>query len=147
MITRAIFDQMINDGVANLDADSNFYLDEAPLQSNGKPAEGVWLIERAGSATPTVRRNNQSTVIDFYVGFKDKTKIDSSLKAILDWLASWNGRGICTISGSVDGTTTGEQYSVSNVRIWMTATPSNQGQTENGIIVKMASAQVFYDEN
>lgn len=143
MITRAIFDQMISDNVAGLVADSNFFIDEAPLQKNGKPAKGVWLVERSGTIAPTVKLLNRQSIVDFYVAFNDKTEIDSTLTAIQQWMANWNSRGVCELSGGVDGTSYG--YKVQNVRIWPEATPENQGITENGLLVKMASARVIYD--
>ena len=45
------------------------------------------------------------------------------------------------MSGSVGGTT----YKFTNVRIRPATTPENYGATENGLIVKIASADLVYD--
>lgn len=138
MITLALLKQMVADEVAGLTIDKDLYWEEMPLQKDGKPASGVWLVTRGGTAGDAKGHNLHSTV-DFYVALASKPKTEAVHQEILRWINA--NRGWCELSGSVGGTT----YAFSNVRIRPTVTPQNYGQTENGLIVKIASAEVIYD--
>lgn len=138
MITLALLRQMVADGVADLTIDKDLFWEEMPLQKDGKPASGVWLVTRGGSAGNAKGHNLRSTV-DFYVALANKPKTEAVHQQILEWIIA--NRGWCELSDSVGGTT----YSFVNVRIRPTVTPQNYGQTENGLIVKIASAEVIYD--
>ena len=48
MITLAIFKQLATESVAGLIEDTNFFWEEAPLQRDGNPAQGVWMVTRGG---------------------------------------------------------------------------------------------------
>lgn len=141
MITLAILEQMATDKVGNLVLDEDFFWEELPLQKDGNPAEGVWLVTRGGSSHNTPNGINQKTTIDFYVAFANKVKTEAIHEQIQDWLRA--NTGFCELSGSVGGRT----YDYRNVRIWTTTTPQNYGATDNGVIVKMASATVVFDKN
>lgn len=143
MITLAILNAMNADGVGGLTKNKDFFWEELPLLNQGKPAEGVWLVTRSGDASMSPKKLNLKTTVDFYVAFKNKAKTEVVQKAILDWLI--DRRSICELSGSIDGTTYG--YKFSNVRILPTTTPENVGANENGMIVKLASALLTYDED
>ena len=138
MITLALLKQMASDNVADLVIDQNLFWEELPLQKDGKPASGVWLVTRGGSAGDSKGHNNHCTVV-FYVALANKPKTEAVHQEIVTWII--NNRCFCELSGSVGGTT----YSFSNVRIRPTTTPQNYGATENGLIVKIASAEVIYD--
>lgn len=138
MITLALLNQMVADEVAGLTIDEDVFWEEMPLQKDGKPASGVWLVTRGGTAGDAKGRNLHSTV-DFYVAFPNKPKTEAVHQEILRWL---NGNmGWCELSDSVGGIT----YQYDNVRVRPTVTPQNYGQTENGLIVKTASAEIIYD--
>ena len=139
MITLAILEQMASDGVAGLKVDKDFFWEELPLQKDGKPAEGVWIVTRGGSARNTPNGINQQTTIDFYVAYANKVKAETTLEAIATWIR--NNLGICELSGTVGGSS----YAYTNIRIRPTTTPQNYGATENGNIVKLASADVRFD--
>lgn len=139
MITLAILDQMEIDEVAELVTDENFFWEEEPLQKDGKPAQGVWLVTRAGNAANSPKGLNLQSTVDFYVAFKEKPKTEAVHQAILRWMLA--NKYFCRLSGSAGNTT----YVFSNVRIRPTTTPENYGATENGLIVKIASAEVIYD--
>ncbi len=139
MITLAIMKKMATDGVANLTIDDNFFWEELPLQRDGKPAEGVWIVTRGGSAVNTPHGINQKTTIDFYVAISNKPTAEAIQRDILAWIRS--NRVICSLSGSVGR----NSYAFSNIRINPETTPQNYGATENGNIVKLASANVVYD--
>ena len=142
MITLAILNAMNADSVAGLVKDEDFFWEENPIK-DGKYAEGVWLVTRSGDASMSPKKLNLKSTVDFYVAFANKTKTEVVLQAILDWLIA--NPTICQLSGSVDGTN--YSYSFSNIRIKPTTTPENAGVTENDLIVKLASAQLVYDED
>ena len=141
MITLGLFEEMARDGVAGLVKNQNFYWEEMPLQRDGSPAEGVCLETRQGDISETIKGLNLLTMVDIYVGFSNKVKTESVHQAILEWLL--NNKYICELSGSVGGT----PYSYSNVRIRPVTSPENSGATQNGTIVKVASARLVYDIN
>lgn len=139
MIVLALFRQMVEDSVASLTPDKDFWWEEAPLQKNGAPAEGVWLVTRGGDMASTRKGLNLRTTVDFYVGFANKVKTENVQRQILEYLKTH--LGFCELSGEVGD----YNYHFYNVRIRQVATPENAGATENGVIVKMASAEIIYD--
>lgn len=139
MITLAVLDQMEKDAVGNLTVDKDLFWEEAPLQKDGKPAQGVWLVTRAGNAANNPKGLNLRSTVDFYVAFKNKVTTEAVQQAILEWILA--NRYFCKLRGNVGGTT----YSYSNVRIRPATTPENYGATDNGLIVKIASADIIYD--
>ena len=143
MITLALLNQMNLEKVAGLTKDHDFFWEEAPLQKNGQPASGVWLVTRGGDSSMSPKGLNLKTTVDFYVAFANKSKTEVIHREILNWIIA--NPTICQLSGSVDGTT--YSYSFSNVRIRPIQTPQLDGVTENGLIVKVASALLVYDED
>lgn len=150
MITLALFDRMVEEKVAGLiggddDEGRNFFWEEAPLTIDGeysKLASGVWLITRPGNIDRTAKGLNLRTTVDFYVAFKDKIRIEEVHQAIRHWLTQ--NRYICSLSNRPGDTTT---YQFSNIRIQPTTTPQNNGVTENGLFIKVASALLIYDDD
>lgn len=141
MITLAILEQMVADGVADLEIDKNCFWEQAPLQSNGKPASGVWLVTRGGSAMNSPKGLNLRSTVDFYVALANKPKTEAVHQEILEWIIA--NPCFCKLVGSVGGTI----YSFTNVRIRPTTTPQNFVVTENNLVVKIASAELVYDIN
>lgn len=141
MITLALLEKMTSDNIAGLVIDTDCFWEEAPLQNNGKPASGVWLVTRAGDASNSPKGLNLKSTVDFYVAYANKPKAEKIQQQILEWIIS--NPCFCNLAGSVGGTT----YSFSNVRIRPTTTPDNVAVTENNLVVKMASAEVTYDIN
>lgn len=150
MITLALFDRMVEEQVAGLiggdDAEGrNFFWEEAPLTIEGKYsklASGVWLITRPGNISQSSKGLNLRTTVDFYVAFKDKIRIEEVHQAIRHWLTE--NRYICKLSSRPGDST---NYQFSNVRIRPTTTPQNNGVTENGLFIKVASAELVYDDD
>jgi len=141
MITLALLKQMVDDGVADLVIDKNCFWEQAPLQANGKPASGVWLVTRGGNASNSPKGLNLRSTVDFYVALANKPKTEAVHQEILEWIIS--NPCFCSLVGSVGGTI----YSFSNVRIRPTTTPQNFVVTENNLVVKIASAELVYDIN
>lgn len=142
MITLALFRQMAIDGVARLEKDKNFFWEEAPLQHDGKPAKGVWLITRGGDISTSRKGLNQRTTVDFYIAFGNKARAEATYMEIQQWLM--RNKIICKLSGTVGNTD--YSYTFHNIRFRPTLSPQNAGATENGLIIKVASILIIYDE-
>lgn len=141
MITLAILEKMASDKVANLTIDANCFWEQAPLQQNGKPANGVWLVTRGGSAMNSRKGFNLRSTVDFYVALANKPKTEKVHQRILEWILK--NPCFCELSGNVGGVS----YSYSNIRIRPTTTPQNVMVTSNDLVVKTASAEIIYDLN
>lgn len=141
MITLALLQQIVNDGVADLVIDENCFWEQAPLQKDGNPASGVWLVTRGGNASNSPKGLNLRSTVDFYVAFANKPKAEYIHQQILEWLIA--NPSICELSDSVGGIT----YSFKNIRVRPTTTPQNYLITENNLVVKIASAEIIYDIN
>ena len=142
MITYAIMKAIADAGTAGLTIDKDFYWEQEPLQANGKPAQGAWLLSRGGSNIDTTKGLNQRVTIDIYVAYNDKTKTEATLKAIADWVR--NNRVICELNG----TASGSSYAFTNVRITPATTPQNVGlNATNGQVIKTVSADIVFDIN
>lgn len=142
MITYAIMKAIADSGTAGLTIDKDFYWEQEPLQANGKPAQGAWLLSRGGSNVDTTKGLNQRVTIDIYVAYNDKTKTEATLKAIADWIR--NNRVICALNG----TASGSSYAFTNIRITPATTPQNVGlNATNGQVIKTVSADIVFDIN
>lgn len=139
MITLALLRQIVDDGVANLVIDKNCFWEQAPLQKDGSPASGVWLVTRGGNAANSPKGLNLRTTVDFYVALANKPQTEAVHQQILEWIIQ--NPCICEMAGSVGGTT----YDYYNVRIRPTTTPQNFVVTQNNLVVKIASAELVYD--
>lgn len=139
MITLAILEQMASDNVADIVVDKNAFWEQAPLLKDGNPAQGIWLITRGGSAMDSPKGLNLKSTVDFYVALANKPKAESVHQQILEWIIS--NPCFCELSGSVGDTT----YDYTNVRIRPTTTPQNFVVSQNGLVVKLASANIIYD--
>lgn len=140
MITLAIL-QAITTDVASLTLDQNAFWEEEPLQHDGKPAQGAWFVTRGGSLTNTPNGFNQKATIDFYIAYQNKAKTEAIHADILAWLRSHPY--ICKLSGTAGDS--GYTYEFKNIRLRPTTTPQNYGATDNGNIIKLASADIVYD--
>lgn len=138
MITIALLRKMAED-IEDLVLDKNLFCEELPVRPDGSFAQGVWAVSRGGSIANNAEGINLNSVIDIYVALGDRIAIETTHRNIAEW-ANKN-RFICELSGSVGGT----YYELSNIRIRQTRTPQNSGITENGVLVKVSSLEVFYD--
>lgn len=141
MITLALLKRIVSDNVAELEIDKNCFWEQAPLQKDGSPASGVWLVTRGGNAMNSPKGLNLRSTVDFYVALANKPKTEEVHQKILEWIIK--NPCICELSGSVGGVT----YDFKNIRIRPTTTPENFVVTQNNLVVKIASAQLVYDIN
>lgn len=141
MITLALLQRMVNDNVAGLVIDKNCFWEQAPLQKDGSPASGVWLVTRGGNASNSPKGLNLRSTVDFYVALANKPKTEEVHQQILKWII--RNPCLCRLTGSVGGAS----YDYTNVRIRPTTTPQNFVVTQNNLVVKIASAEIIYDIN
>jgi len=139
MITLALLQKMVDDDVADLVVDQNCFWEQAPLQRDGSPASGVWLVTRGGNAANSPKGLNLRSTVDFYVALANKPKTEAVHQQILEWII--DNPCICELTGSVGGVT----YDYTNIRIRPTTTPQNFVVTQNNLVVKIASAELVYD--
>lgn len=142
MITAAIFQKMNEDGVAGLVANENFFWEQVPLDEHGNPIQAVWLVTRGGETNNSPKGLNLRTTVDFYVAFNNKIKTEWVHQEIRKWIVA--NRGVCELRGT-PSTNPEISYAFDNIRIFPTNTPANNGVTESGLIVKVASAMIVYD--
>lgn len=141
MITLAILQKLAEDNVAGLVVDENCYWEQAPLTKDGQPAKGVWLVTRSGDMTRSKKGLNLHSTVDFYVAYNNKMKTEQIHQEILEWIIA--NPTVCKLSGSVGSIS----YDFTNIRIRPTRTPDNVMVTLNGLVVKVASAELVYDIN
>ena len=141
MITLAILKEMEKDKVADLEIDRNCFWEQAPLQKDGSPASGVWLVTRGGDSLRSTKGLNLRSTVDFYVALANKPKTEAVHQQILEWIISHPC--ICELAGNAGGIS----YNYKNVRIRTATTPQNFVVTNNGLVVKIASAELVYDIN
>lgn len=137
MITAALLIKMTED-IPGLTLDKNAFWEELPLQRDGTPAYGTWIVTR-GSAQGDAKAINNRSIADIYIALKDKTKTEAMHSTISQWIR--NHRTICELSGTVGDS----RYDFTNIRIRPATTPTEYGATTNGAIVKLASAEIYYD--
>ena len=94
-----------------------------------------------GDASQSPKGLNLKTTVDFYVALANKPKTEKTHQEILEWILK--NPCICELSGSIGGTT----YDYTNIRIRPTTTPQNFIVSENGLVIKLASANIIYDIN
>lgn len=141
MIAFALYEQMAKDGVGGLVRNKDFFWEEARLQPDGNPASGVWLVTRAGSITSSRRGLNLRTTIDFYIATRNKLRTETLHQAIRQYLTK--NMYFCRLAGEFKGIA----YDFVNVRVRPATTSQNDGMTQNELIVKVASAELVYDDN
>lgn len=139
MITLAILNELVSDNVAGLEVDKNCFWEQAPLQANGNPASGVWLITRGGTVTNTPNGHNLRTTVDFYVALANKPQSENVHRQILEWIL--RHPCLCEAAGEAGG----YAYHFKNIRIRPVTTPQNVMVTSNNLVVKTASAEIVYD--
>ncbi len=142
MITAGLFKKIADEKVAGLVANETLFWEEMPLDDNGQPREGVWLVTRGGDIENTANGLNLRTTVDFYVAFRNKVQTENVHAQISAWIR--NNLSICRLEGTASENPL-ITYDYYNVRLRSTTTPSNSGITTSGLTVKVASVRVIYD--
>lgn len=134
MVTLHLAKLLADEGFGTIDTD--LFWEEASLDSQGDPKEGVWVVTR-GSAID--RFNSSIQAFDIYARYANKITTQQKLQDILDYFWEIQGEN-CTLP-------TVPPYSniqYTNVRIFPTSSIENAGTDDNGKIVKVISGEIRY---
>lgn len=118
--------------------DTNLFWEEVPLDSNGDPLDGVWIVTRG---TEISRTNVGQQAFDIYARYANKLTTASKLEDILKYLQEAYGE-VCELPDV-------PPYSASvysNVRIEPVSSVENVGTDENEKIVKLISGIIRYNK-
>ena len=136
MIALHILQLLEDEGFGTIDTD--LFFEEAPLDGQGKPKQGCWIVERG---TDVNRLSHQVQNFDIYSRYTNKLTGYQKLEAILNYLQEAYGE-VCELP-----TVTGYSSTVyTNVRIEPTSSVENVGVDENGKVVRSISGIVRYDK-
>lgn len=136
MVTLHILKLLENNGFGVIDQD--LFFEEASLDGNGDPKEGLWIVTR-GSAV-----NRYSVTVqafDIYSRYANKLTGYKKLEDILHFLQAAYGE-VCELP-------TVEPYSntiYKNVRLTPTSGVENVGADENNKIVRVISGEVQFNK-
>lgn len=134
MIALHILKLLESQGFGTIDTD--LFFEEAPLDSQGKEKNGIWIVERGTSVN---RFTTQTQNFDIYSRYTSKLTGYQKLEAILDFLQQAYG-DVCELppvpphSNNV----------YTNVRLEPTSSVENAGTDSNGKIVRVISGVVRY---
>lgn len=137
MITLHILKLLENEGFGTIDTD--LFFEEAPLNKQGKPEQGVWIVERGTAIT---RFNHTSQNFDIYSRYTDKLTGYEKLNDILDYLQESYGE-VCELPEVPPYSN--KEYK--NVRITPTSSVENVGTDENNRIVRAISGAIQFNIN
>ena len=136
MIALHILKLLENENFGTIDTD--LFFEEVPLDSAGKPKQGVWIVERG---TDISRLTHQTQNFDIYSRYTNKLTGYKKLESILGFLQEAYGE-VCELP-TVPPSSTAEY---NNVRIEPTSSVENAGVDENGKVVRVISGIVRYDK-
>lgn len=137
MIALHILKLLADEGFGTIDTD--MFFEEAPLNGQGVPKEGVWIVERGASVT---RFNTQTQNFDIYSRYTSKLTGYQKLEAILEYLQEAYGE-VCDLPTVPPYSET--EYK--NVRITPTSSVENVGTDENNKVVRVISGSVQYERS
>ena len=135
MIALHILKLLADNGFGTIDTD--LFFEEAPLDGNGVPKNGIWIVERGSSVN---RFNHQTQNIDIYSRYTNKLTGYKKLEDILDFLTK-SFDEVCELPKV-------PPYSnavYTNVRITPTGSVENVGVDENNKVVRVISGSVQYE--
>ena len=134
MIALHILKLLEDEGFGTIDTD--LFFEEAPLDGQGKPKQGVWIVERG---TTVSRLNHRVQNFDIYSRYTNKLTGYKKLEAILDFLQEAYG-DVCELPAVPPYSSTVYE----NVSIEPTSSVENVGTDENDKIVRVISGIVRY---
>jgi hypothetical protein len=135
MISLHIAKWLDDEGYGTLDTD--IFWEEAALDSNGKPKDGIWVVTRGA---PLSRFNTTTQQFDIYSRYANKITGSQKLEEILEKIKESYG-DTCVLP-------TVPPYSVTvyeNVRLRPVSGIENVGSDEQDKIVRVISAEVQYN--
>lgn len=136
MIALHILKLLENEGFGTIDSD--LFFEEAPLDGQGKPKQGCWIVERGTSVN---RFNTQTQNFDIFSRFSNKLTGYKKLEAILEYLQEAYGE-VCELPAVPPHSST----VYGNVRIEPTSSVENVGTDVDNMIVRVISGTVQYSK-
>lgn len=134
MITLHIAQLLEDEGFGVLDQD--IFWEDAPLDSSGKPKDGVWIVARG---VPVTRLNVNMQAFDIYSRYADKVTSSKKLEDILDYLQEAYG-SVCDLP-TVPGYS---ETLYTDCSIIPTSGIENVGTDEQDKVVRVISGQVNF---
>lgn len=136
MITLHVLKLLEDEGYGTIDTD--LFFEEAPLDSQGKPKQGLWIVPRASQVTP---RNVRVQQFDIYSRYTNKLTGSKKLEGILDYFEH-NSSKPCELPDVPPHSAT----TYTNIRIIPLSSLETLGSDENGKIVRVISAEIRYNK-
>lgn len=134
MIALHILKLLEDEGFGTIDSD--LFFEEAPLDGQGKPKQGCWIVERGTSVN---RFSTQTQNFDIYSRYTNKLTGYKKLEAILNYLQEAYGE-VCELPAVPPHSST----VYGNVRIEPTSSVENIGTDVDNKIVRVISGVVRY---
>ncbi len=133
MITLSILKLLENEGFGTIDTD--LFWEDAPLDSQGNPKNGVWIVPRGS----TYGRFIKTQAFDIYSRNANKVTSSKKLEDILEYLQEAYGE-VCELP-TVPPYSTTRYY---DVQIVPTSSVENVGADDQDKIVRVISGQINY---
>ena len=135
MITLHILKLLEDGGFGTIDSD--LFFEEVPLDTSGKPKNGLWIVPRASQVTS---RNVRVQQFDIYTRYTNKLTGSKKLEDILEYFEH-NSDKPCELPDVPPYSST----IYTNIRIIPLSSIENVGTDENNKIVRVISAEVRYN--
>lgn len=136
MINLHVLKLLEEEGYGTIDTD--LFFEEVPLDSTGKPKQGLWIVPRASQVTP---RNVRVQQFDIYSRYTNKLTGSKKLEDILDYFEQ-NSAKPCVLPEVPPYSAT----NYTNIRIIPLSSIENVGTDENGKIVRVIAAEIRYNK-
>lgn len=135
MITLHILQLLSDEGFGTMNQD--LFWDNMPINSLGKPVDGVWIVSRGA---PLTRGTRTVEAFDIYSRYSNKITGSMKLNDILGFLKD-NYASVCTLP-----VTQGSDLVFEKVTIEPTSNIENAGVDTNGKVVRVISGEVRYKQ-
>lgn len=134
MIELSILKHLEDEDFGKIDQD--LFLEEIPIDSNGRSKDGMWLTVRGDTVS---RFDTEIQQFDLYSRYSNKITGSIKLREILDYLKESYGT-VCELPAVPPYT----NIKYSNVRIRPVSSVESLGTDENGRIVRLISFEIQY---
>lgn len=135
MVTLHLAKLLSDEGLGTLDSD--LFWEEAPIDSDGRPLDGMWIVPRG---VPLTRQNATVQAFDIFSRYANKVTGSKKLQAILSYLTDAYGE-VCELP-TVPPYSTDLYY---NVRLIPTSGIENVGSDAQDKVVRVISGQVQFN--
>ena len=134
MVTLHIAQLLANEGFGTLDTD--IFWEDMPVDSEGNPKNGVWIVTRG---TPVTRFTTTNQAFDIYSRYSNKVTSSKKLEDILDYLQEAYGE-VCELP-TVPPHSMTRYY---DARITPVSAIENVGSDEQDKVVRVISGEIKF---